>query len=414
VAAGKSETESAATLSPEVLGVVTPDVPGDISLAGILSEEVVAELASRYRGWLYLNEPDHPNFFKAKIEGAGCSTRVVPVPSPKSGGAATTLTADAVLKAMGELPRPLMLQCTSGNRSGAALLLWLAKQQGHNAQSAMQLARDMNLQFFTDCSECSPIVDWVMGQLEPAGTPAAAPAPQGAGFVVKQLFDTQGSSTFTYFVGCSASREAVLIDPVLGMQERDLALADELGFTIKYVVNTHCHADHVTSGAAIKKLRPDVKTIIAEAAGAKADIKVRDGHKIEFGKYALDCRSTPGHTDGCMTFVLEGPDEPRAAFTGDALLIRGCGRTDFQAGNSELLYDSVHQRILSLPGDTKVYPGHDYQGRNLSTVDEERQFNPRLTKSKAEFAQIMANLNLPKPALIETALPWNLLDGEQP
>jgi len=411
-AAGKSETVAGATISPEILGVATPDLPGDISLSGVLSDDAVAELAPRYRGWLYLNGPDHPSYYKEKIEASGCKTRAVLVPAPASGQVPTAETAEAVLKAIDELPRPLMLQCTAGNRSGASLLLWLAKQQGHNAESARQLARDMNLQFFTDCKECGPVVDWVMGQLEPAGTPAAAPTPQGAGYVVKQLFDTQGSSTFTYLVGCSESREAVLIDPVLGMEERDLALADELGFKIKYVVNTHCHADHVTSGAAIKKLRPEVRTIIAEASGAKADIKVNDGEKIEFGKYVLDCRATPGHTDGCMSFVLEGPDEPRAAFTGDALLIRGCGRTDFQAGNSDLLYDSVHQRIFTLPGDTKIYPGHDYKGRNLSTVDEERQFNPRLTKSKEEFARIMAGLNLPKPALIDTALPANLVDGE--
>eukprot|EP00429_Kryptoperidinium_foliaceum_P045828 CAMPEP_0176106112 /NCGR_PEP_ID=MMETSP0120_2-20121206/53250_1 /TAXON_ID=160619 /ORGANISM="Kryptoperidinium foliaceum, Strain CCMP 1326" /LENGTH=879 /DNA_ID=CAMNT_0017440233 /DNA_START=57 /DNA_END=2696 /DNA_ORIENTATION=+ len=413
-AALQSDLDS--SFNPEVLGVATPDLPGDISIAGILSKEAVAELAPRYRGWLYLNEASHPSFERPTIEAAGCRVEVAHIPAPGSGSTPTEETARAVLKAMAELPRPLMLQCTAGNRSGAALLLFLAKQQGRNVESASQLAQDLNLAFFTECSTCGPVRDWVLGQLEPANeaasTSTAAPAPS-TGYVIRQLFDTQGSSTFTYLVGCSESREAVLIDPVLGMEERDLGLADELGFQVKFVVNTHCHADHITSGSAIKKLRPGVKTIISKASGARADMKVKHGYMIKFGKYSLECRATPGHTDGCMTFVLNGPGEPRAAFTGDALLIRGCGRTDFQGGNSDVLYDSVHQNIFTLPGDTKIYPGHDYKGRNLSSVEEERQFNPRLSKDKAEFAKIMAGLNLPLPTMIDTAVPANLVCGDQ-
>eukprot|EP00928_Gymnodinium_smaydae_P080534 TRINITY_DN6420_c0_g1_i3.p1 TRINITY_DN6420_c0_g1~~TRINITY_DN6420_c0_g1_i3.p1 ORF type:complete len:892 (+),score=140.76 TRINITY_DN6420_c0_g1_i3:70-2745(+) len=411
-----NEAAASANLNPEILGVSTPDLPGDVSLAGVLSAEAVSKLAPRYKGWLYLNKEDHPSFCKNELDAALCKYEVVHVPAPASGSAPTAETAEAVLAAMRKLPRPLMVQCTSGNRAGAALLLWLAKQEQRNVESASMLARDLDLAFFTNCSECGPVKDWVLSQLAPANEEMAqvgVVTKQEPGYVIEQLFDAQGSSTFTYLIGCTSSQEALLIDPVLGMQERDLAIAEELGFKIKYVVNTHCHADHVTSGSAIKKLHPGVQTMIAEASGAAADVKLRDGDEIKIGDYALRAVATPGHTDGCMTFVLDGPGQPRAAFTGDALLIRGCGRTDFQAGDSNLLYDSVHQKIFSLPGDTKIYPGHDYKGRNLSTVDEERHFNPRLTKSREEFAKIMSELNLPRPKLIDTAVPANMVCGAQ-
>jgi len=302
-------------------------------------------------------------------------------------------------------------------------LLWLAKERGYDSASASLLAQDLDLAFFTRCSGCGPVRDWVLGQLQPSNeddsksqaqvktASEAGKTASEAGYVIHQLLDTQGSFTFTYLVGCKSSREALLIDPVLGMQERDLALAGELGFKIKYVVNTHCHADHVTAGSAIKKLLPEVRTIISEASGAAADMKLKDGDRIEIGQYALEAMATPGHTDGCMTFVLRGPGEPQAAFTGDTLLIRGCGRTDFQAGNAGQLFDSVHQRIFTLPGSTKIYPGHDYKGRNVSTVEEERQFNPRLSKDKETFVKIMKELNLPFPKLMDIAVPANMVDG---
>ncbi|CAK8987579.1 unnamed protein product [Durusdinium trenchii] len=273
-------------------------------------------------------------------------------------GPATAQHAEAVLAAIEKLPRPLMLQCTSGNRAGAALLLAQAKALGHNRASASLLAEDLDLKFFTRCSECGPVRDWVLQQLPADNDEAQVSEVRNPGFVIEQLFDAhQGSSTFTYLVGCTQSQEAILIDPVLGLETRDLALADELGFKVTHVVNTHCHADHITSGGKIQQIHPEVKTVISAASGAKADVKVSDGDQITVGRYVLKCVATPGHTDGCMTFVLEGPGEPKAAFTGDTLLIRGCGRTDFQQGNASALYESVHQKIFSLPEDTKIYPG---------------------------------------------------------
>jgi len=413
---GNSEEDTAGSdLDPGILGVSTPEVPGDISICGTMPADAVFHLAARYKSWLYLNPPDQ-DFHKEELKAAGCEYEVVILPSPASGSNPTSETADAILAAIGRLPRPLMLQCTSGNRAGAALLLWLAREQGHNSASASLLAQDLDLAFFTRCSGCGPVRDWVLSQLQPSNEDASksqaqVKAASEAGYVIHQLLDTQGSFTFTYLVGCKSSREALLIDPVLGMQERDLTLAGELGFKIKYVVNTHCHADHVTAGSAIKKLLPEVRTIISQASGAAADMKLQDGDRIEIGQYALEAMATPGHTDGCMTFVLQGPGEPQAAFTGDSLLIRGCGRTDFQAGNAGQLFDSVHQRIFTLPGSTKIYPGHDYKGRNVSTVEEERQFNPRLSKDKETFEKIMNELNLPLPKFMDIAVPANMVDG---
>mmetsp|Transcript_89959 Transcript_89959/g.188082 ORF Transcript_89959/g.188082 Transcript_89959/m.188082 type:complete len:874 (+) Transcript_89959:180-2801(+) len=410
----KSESEDASksegAIKPIRFGVETPAVPGNMSLSGSLPIEAVKALAPRYKGWLYLNPADHPDFHKKEIEEAGCKLENVHLPGGYSGGVPEPHHAQDLLAAMRRLPRPLMIQCTSGNRSGAALMLWLAKESGRSVEAATLLAQDMDLKFY-HCSVCGPVWEWL--QKEIGETPASFKEPEETGYVLEQLFDSQGSSTFTYLLGCNATKEALLIDPVLGMEDRDLMKVAERGMTLKYVVNTHAHADHITSGSVIKRKEPQVKTIISKASGAKGDILLADNDVIKFGDYSLKALATPGHTDGCMSFVLEGPNEPRAVFTGDTLLIRGCGRTDFQQGNAALLYDNIWNKIFSLPDDTKVYPGHDYKGRNISSVKEERQFNPRLTKGKDEFIKIMNGLNLPYPKLVDIAVPANLKCGDQ-
>ncbi|XP_023261630.1 persulfide dioxygenase ETHE1, mitochondrial [Seriola lalandi dorsalis] len=179
------------------------------------------------------------------------------------------------------------------------------------------------------------------------------------------------------------------------------------GYSI-LVVNTHCHADHITSTGLMKKRLLGLKSAISKFSGASADILLLEGDKINFGKHYLTVRETPGHTDGCMTLVL---GDQSMAFTGDALLIRGCGRTDFQQGCPKKLFDSVHQKIFTLPDRCLVYPAHDYLGQTVSTVGEERKFNPRLTKSLEEFVNIMNNLNLPKPKKIDISVPANLVCG---
>ncbi|KAM6994286.1 persulfide dioxygenase ETHE1, mitochondrial [Tautogolabrus adspersus] len=227
------------------------------------------------------------------------------------------------------------------------------------------------------------------------------------GLFFRQLFEKE-SSTYTYLLADADSKEAILIDPVLETIDRDLKLIHELGLHLKVAVNTHCHADHITSTGLMKKRLLGLKSAISKFSGATADILLSEGDKITFGKHHLTVRETPGHTDGCVLLVTE---DLSMAFTGDALLIRGCGRTDFQQGCPKKLYQSVHQKIFSLPDQCLIYPAHDYLGQTASTVGEERRFNPRLTKSQDEFVNIMDNLNLPKPKKIDISVPANLVCG---
>ncbi|KAJ0066616.1 hypothetical protein NL108_015643, partial [Boleophthalmus pectinirostris] len=171
------------------------------------------------------------------------------------------------------------------------------------------------------------------------------------------MFD-RDSCTYTYLLADTDTKEAVLIDPVLETLGRDVKLIEELGLKLKMGVNTHCHADHVTSTGQMKKQLVDMKSVICVHSGAKADIHVKEGDKISFGRHSLEVRETPGHTDGCMTLVT---GDQSMAFTGDALLIRGCGRTDFQQGCSKKLYNSIHGKIFTLPDSCLVYPAHDYR-----------------------------------------------------
>ncbi|XP_070822619.1 persulfide dioxygenase ETHE1, mitochondrial [Chaetodon trifascialis] len=228
-----------------------------------------------------------------------------------------------------------------------------------------------------------------------------------AGLLFRQLFESE-SSTYTYLLADTETRDAILIDPVLETIDRDLKLIRELELNLKVAVNTHCHADHITSTGLMKKRSVGLKSAISKFSGASADIFLSEGDKITFGKHYLTVRETPGHTDGCVSLVS---GDQRMVFTGDALLIRGCGRTDFQQGCAKKLYESVHQKIFTLPDHCLIYPAHDYLGQTVSTVGEERKFNPRLTKNLEEFVNIMNNLNLPKPKKIDISVPANLVCG---
>ena len=227
--------------------------------------------------------------------------------------------------------------------------------------------------------------------------------------LLRQLFDAE-TCTYTYLLADEETREAVLIDPVREQLGRDLELLGELGLELVHVLETHVHADHVT-GASLLRARTGARTVVSRDAGALcADVLVGDGDVIRFGKHALEVRSTPGHTDGCVTYVT--PDRTMA-FTGDALLIRGCGRTDFQQGNPRTLYRSVHDKIFTLPDACAIYPGHDYKGRTCSTVAEEKALNPRLGggKTEDEFVAIMQDLHLAYPRKIDIAVRANTRCG---
>ncbi|HEX8739167.1 MAG TPA: MBL fold metallo-hydrolase [Casimicrobiaceae bacterium] len=227
--------------------------------------------------------------------------------------------------------------------------------------------------------------------------------------IFRQLFDPQ-SSTYSYLLADAKSREAVLVDPVFEQARRDEALIRELSLELVATVDTHVHADHVT-GAWLLKKRLGSAIAISAASGARgADRYVAHGDRIAFGGRSLEVRATPGHTSGCITLVL---DDESAAFTGDCLLIRGSGRTDFQQGDPRALYRSVRSQILTLPSACLLYPAHDYRGLTVTSVAEERTFNPRLGGEAAEsdFVGYMKNLGLPHPKLIDIAVPANLACG---
>lgn len=228
--------------------------------------------------------------------------------------------------------------------------------------------------------------------------------------IFRQLFDPT-SSTYTYLLGCSVTREAVLIDPVFEQVRRDAALIAELGLDLKWSIETHVHADHVT-GAWLLKQRKGCQIALAEASGATgADRLLKDGDRVGFGRRSLEVRSTPGHTNGCLTYVL---DDESMAFTGDCIMIRGSGRTDFQQGDPRALYRSVRGRIFSLPETCLLYPAHDYRGLTATTVAEEKKFNPRLggEVGEGDYVGYMKNLNLPHPKKIDEAVPANLRCGK--
>jgi len=228
----------------------------------------------------------------------------------------------------------------------------------------------------------------------------------------RQLFEPQ-SSAYTYLLACSESRAAALIDPVLEAVERDLALLAELELTLRYTIETHIHADHVTGAARLREETGSRAAVPEKSRAGHVDLPVREGEPINIGSLVVEPLHTPGHTDDHHCYFLDSGGTARV-FTGDALLIDGCGRTDFQNGDSAALYRSVHEKIFTLPDDTLVYPGHDYQQRRVSSVAQERARNPRLGggKSVEEFAAIMASLNLPRPKLMDVAVPANRECGE--
>ena len=225
--------------------------------------------------------------------------------------------------------------------------------------------------------------------------------------IFRQLFEPD-TCTFSYLIGCETSGEAALIDPVASELENYLKLLGELGLTLKYTLETHVHADHITASGKLRE-RLGSRSVVHRLGGADcADMLVDDGDRLTVGSLELEVRHTPGHTQGCASYVMAD-----RVFTGDSLFIGGCGRTDFQQGDAGSLYDSIHAKLFTLPPETVVFPGHDYQGRSHSTIGVELAGNPRLGggKSRAEFIAIMDGLNLAHPKYIDVALPANQACG---
>ncbi len=230
----------------------------------------------------------------------------------------------------------------------------------------------------------------------------------------RQLFDRE-SSTYTYLIADERAGVTALVDPVIENLERDLTLVAELGCRLVAVLDTHVHADHVTGAGKLRERTSAVTHLSAKGGAPCADDPLEDGHLIGVGCVAIRALSTPGHTNGCMSFVVAAEGEPLRVLTGDALLVRGCGRTDFQDGDSATLWCSVHEQLFSLPDDTLVYPAHDYRGFTVSTIGEEKRLNPRLGVSMTleSFVTLMNNLHLPPPTKIHEAVPANRACGQK-
>lgn len=226
----------------------------------------------------------------------------------------------------------------------------------------------------------------------------------------RQLFEPI-SSTYTYLLGSEETGEAILIDPVIVTQDRDLAELSRLGLKLAWTVDTHVHADHITAALDLRK-RTGCKIAAPAPEGvACADLQLQEGQPLQTGDIVIHSIHTPGHTSGHFSYLVDG-----RVFTGDALLIDGCGRTDFQNGDTDTLYDSVRRKLFALPEETLVYPAHDYQNRHVSSIAQEKARNPRLGEGKSleEFRAIMAGLNLPYPAFIDYAVPGNKQCGVCP
>lgn len=228
--------------------------------------------------------------------------------------------------------------------------------------------------------------------------------------IFRQLFDPQ-SSSFTYLLADGNTREAVLIDPVFEQARRDAALLNELGLKLRWTLETHVHADHVTAAWLLRQRLGSLIAVSAATAAEGADRYLEDGDEIVLGDHALRTLATPGHTSGCVSYVL---DDLTRAFTGDCLLVRGTGRTDFQGGDAAAMYRSVRERIFALPDSCLLHPAHDYRGLTVTSVGEERQFNPRLGGDVAlgDFTGHMANLKLAHPKQMDSAVPANLRCGK--
>ena len=226
--------------------------------------------------------------------------------------------------------------------------------------------------------------------------------------IFRQLFD-KDTSTYTYLIADEKTKEAALIDSVREQADRDVKLIEDLGLSLKYAIETHVHADHVTGAGSLRQVLPSTQVVVHAASEADcADVLINDGDVLKVGDIEIKALYTPGHTNTCTSYQAGD-----MLFTGDTLLIGGCGRTDFQAGNAAQLYDSIHGKLFSQPDSTKVYPGHDYNGLTMSTIGEEKANNPRLgnNKPKADFVSLMDGLKLDMPKRIKESVPGNMKCG---
>ena len=356
---------------------------------------IIADMKSHFRSWLSVVAPTEKNvpdgFDELRASGIVC------VQMPFMSEVITVHQLSKIANLLNQLPRPTLVQCSHSTRASAVLSVMKSFNEDLSPEQIDAWAGEHGLKYLEKPKIRNLVHATIMHHknLSP--------------IIFRQLFEPE-SSTFTYILADSETKEAVIIDPVLETAERDAGIIRDLGLSLRYMINTHAHADHITGTAALKaRYFPSCRSVISSSSGARADELVNDNDRVYFGSRYLTARFTPGHTSGCTTFIL---DDLSQCFSGDALLIRGCGRTDFQQGSSQALYSSVHDVIFTLPSETIIYPAHDYKGRCQTSVGEEKVLNPRLTRPLDEFVKIMSELNLPYPKKFDASVPTNLLDGE--
>ena len=401
--------------APGVESWAAPPAPPRQAFYASFADAVVCDQvlsATGARAWVNLLPAFTPEQCpRAFLESRGVRYVHLPVAAPD--GLDGDLSA-RVLSTIAALPPhgPLVIQCASGNRASAVLALYVGVTRGWTATATLAWAADAALPFLA----AQPLRNWVCASISRArggrGSVGPVPTPssrRSSGVLVRQLWHAASSSA-TYLLGDRASGDAILIDPVLECAERDVALVRELGLRLRWALSTHVHADHLSGTARLRTLVPRMRSAIGRNTGALSDRCLEDGDEIEFGAHALRVISTPGHTSGCVSYVL---DDDSAVFTGDCLLIRGCGRTDHQGGSPRALFASVSRLFSELPPECVLYPGHDYAGATHSSIGEEQDLNPRLGAARTlpEFEAVMASLRLPPPPLMGVAVPINLRDG---